>query len=429
VKPNTRGRIHSIRVVVEHGAIQSASQVLGFLSGVLIVRALDKTEYAQYSVVIAIIAAASVIADSGINATVMAIGGRVHGDSAATASLFSRAFRVRYVFGIPIVVLSCAWSSVLLAQNGLSWQGCVLLASIAAFTLLPTMAAGLLRVHYRLELRARYMQVVDIGAALLRLVVVLVGMALGVVSSSFLLFGGLLVSALVFVAFWRGARAGEMLRARPTENASEFWANIRRVLPMTVFLVASEQALLAIASFRGDPTIVAEMSALSRFAVAFVVLNAIVSDIIAPRFSRAPNQLSHLRKMVLGAFSAYFMVVVVFVFSVWLFSPLLLGLLGPGYAGLVFSLVLFAVGYGVANLAQAMNVISQARGWVHWSWTYIPLSIVTLFLCAFVLPLRSIDDVAVMFVLQCSPALVTQLARIAAGLSRVRAQGSPRRTA
>lgn len=189
---------------------------------------------------------------------------------------------------------------------------------------------------------------------------------------------------------------------------------------MTIFLVASEQALLAIASFRGNPEIVAEMAALSRFAVAFVVLNAVVSDIVAPRFSRAANQFPHLRRLIIQAFCGYLAIVVVFVAVVWLASPLLLALLGPGYAGLTGPLVLFAAGYGLANLAQAMNVISQARGWVHWSWLYVPLSILAISACIFVLPLRSVSDVAVMFVLQCTPAVLTQIVRIVSGLSRAK---------
>lgn len=414
------GRARSTRVMLEHGAAQSVSQVLGFVNGILVVRALDKADYAQYSVVIAVIAAAAVIADSGISSTAMAIGGKIHGDRTAMLALFSRAFRVRYIFGLPVIIVACGWIAVLLVQNGLSWDGTALLLSVAAFTLAPTFGAGLLRAYLRLQLRARFMQAVDMGAALLRLVVIGLGIWWGVTSAAYLLMGSLVVAAAVFVAYWAGAGASEIMRADPTPNGREFWAGIRRVLPMTIFLVASEQALLAIASFRGNPEIVAEMAALSRFAVAFVVLNAVVSDIVAPRFSRAPNQFHHLRRLILKAFYGYLAIVVGFVTLVWCAAPLLLALLGPGYTGLVVPLVLFAAGYGLANLAQAMNVISQARGWVHWSWLYVPLSVIAIFVCIFVLPLESVSDVAVMFVLQCTPAVITQVVRILSGLSRAK---------
>lgn len=414
------GRRRSARVMLEHGAAQTVNQVLGFANGILVVRALDKTDYAQYSVVIAVIAAAAVIADSGISATVMAIGGRIHGDRTAMFALFSRAFRVRYLLGLPVIIVACVWTAVLLVQNGLSWDGTAVLLSVAAFTLIPTFAAGLLRAYFRLELRAHFMQAVDIGAAVLRLVIIGLGIWWGVTSATYLLVGGLMVAAAVFVAFWIGAGASEITRTAPTANGSEFWAGIRRVLPMTVFLVASEQALLAIASFRGNPEIVAEMAALSRFAVAFVVLNAVVSDIVAPRFSRAPNQYHHLRKLMTQAFCGYLAIVIMFVALVWAAAPLLLALLGPGYAELTGPLVLFAAGYGLANLAQAMNVISQARGWVHWSWLYMPLSAIAISVCIFVLPLQSVSDVAVMFILQCTPAVMTQIVRILSGLSRAK---------
>ncbi|WP_249404142.1 oligosaccharide flippase family protein [Microbacterium sp. CFBP 13617] len=413
-------RRRSARVMLEHGAAQSVSQILGFVNGILVVRALDKADYAQYSVVIAVIAAAAVIADSGISSTVMAIGGRIHGDRAAMSALFSRAFRVRYLFGFPVIIIACGWAAVLLLQNGLAWDGTALLLSVTAFTLFPTFAAGLLRAYFRLRLRARFMQSVDIGAALLRLAVIGLGMWWGAISAAYLLVGGLVVAAAILIAFWIGAGASEMVRSEPTSNGREFWAGIRRVLPMTIFLVASEQALLAIASFRGNPEIVAEMAALSRFAVAFVVLNAVVSDIVAPRFSRAANHFLHLRRLMIQVFCGYLAIVVVFVALVWVAAPLLLALLGPGYAGLTGPLVLFAAGYGLANLAQAMNVIGQARGWVQWSWLYVPLSIIAISVCIFVLPLQSVSDVAVMFVLQCTPAVLTQIVRIVTGLSRAK---------
>jgi len=409
-------------VAAQHGAAQTLSQALGFATGVLVVRSLDKPEYAQYSVVIAIVAAAALIADSGINATVMSIGGALHQDKTALAGLFARAFRVRYIFGAPIIAGAGTWAAVLLIQNGATTGDCILFVAILVFTLLPTLAGGLLRVFYRLELRARYMQAVDIGAAVLRLAIVSIGLWFNIASAAYLLVGGLLVATATVAAFAAGSKAGQMMRSTPTDNAPEFWSNIRRVLPMTVFLVISEQALLAIASFRGDPSIVAEMSALSRFAVAFVVLNAVVSDIIAPRFARAPGDWRRLGKLVAGSFFSYLAIVVCFISLVWAASPLLLALLGSGYSNLTLPLVLFAAGYGIANLAQAMNVIGQARGWVHWSWLYIPLSVAALLLCAFVLPLNSVTDVSVMFVVQCTPALLTQVVRILAGLSRARAR-------
>ena len=57
-----------------HGAGQSVAQGAALVSGILIIRALDKPEYAAYSLAIWMIAAVSVVSDAGVGGVLLGLG-------------------------------------------------------------------------------------------------------------------------------------------------------------------------------------------------------------------------------------------------------------------------------------------------------------------------------------------------------------------
>lgn len=405
-------------VAMNHGLAQVGNQFLGFVTGLLIVRNLDKLDYAHYSIPVAIIAAATLLADSGVGAAVTSRAGVSRDDDVALSKLFSAAVRFRFRFGAWVVAGAGLWMMVLLVANGLPFAEALVYLLIVTTAFVPTFASGLLRIFHRAKANVRTLQRIDLTVAFVRLGLTGLAVAVGVVTPVLLLCITLVCALLTYSLARFAARRTLSLTEKGGPPPEEFWRNVRRVLPMTIALVLTEQALLAIVSFRGTPDLVAEMAALSRFAVIFTVMNAVVADVIAPRIASAPARRGPLAKTVVVVGSAYSALCAAVVAGVWVCAPLLLMLLGPQYQGLAVPLTLFAAGYAVAALAQALNLVSQSREWVSWSWIYVPLAVLWLSYSTFVAPMNSVFDAAILFVLQTVLALATQLTRVVAGLVR-----------
>jgi hypothetical protein len=84
-----------VRLLTRFAAMQTLVQAIGALVGILIVRLLDKDEYALFTVATSLQATANVLSDCGINAGLLSVGGRIWRDPAPMGSLVEAAMRLR----------------------------------------------------------------------------------------------------------------------------------------------------------------------------------------------------------------------------------------------------------------------------------------------------------------------------------------------
>ena len=92
--PVIRRALHRARVVGSFAFAQGAVQMIGFLSGILLVRTLDQREYAYFTIANTMQGTINVLADIGISIGLVSIGGRVWKDRRCIGELVSTALRV-----------------------------------------------------------------------------------------------------------------------------------------------------------------------------------------------------------------------------------------------------------------------------------------------------------------------------------------------
>lgn len=398
-----------------HGASQLVIQASGFVTGLIVVRNLAIADYAQYSIAVAIIAATTLLSDSGMSAALMSRGSLLLDDRPSLAAHIRAGLRFRNKFGWAVIVVTCAWLTLLLVGNDATLGEASLYAGLVAVGLVPVLTSGVLLVLFRLELNLRIIRRVGILTSFLRLALVL-GLALAGVMSVWTL---LTVTALVALFYWFVL----MRAARPTLSASHeagderpFFDAVRTTLPVTLSLIAAEQALIAMLTIRGTPEVIAQLNAMARFGVLFVIANSLVSDIAAPLIARTKAIRGVVARRVAGAIAAYVGACALLLLVVMATSPLLVALLGEDYGGLEVPLVIVAAGFAVANVAAAMNLINHGRGWMRWSWTYMPFVALWAILSWVIVDFRDIYAVSLAFLLQGVPALLTQSARAISGI-------------
>jgi O-antigen/teichoic acid export membrane protein len=408
-------------ILGKFASIQLLSQVVAFATGILIVRSLDKTDYAYYSIAIALIAAYTMVADSGISAALLSTGAKHRDDAERLGRLFSTAVRFRGIFGTLIAVPTIGLLLFLLWRNGASPNTLLVSATLVAITFVPVLSITVFQNFHRVEMNYSVLQRVTITIAVARIALIGACALVGIANLTTLLAVGAISSLSGAVYLWAAVHRRISFRAPSnSQDLQLFRRNVQKTLPMTLLLAMSEQLTTLLITFFGSTTVIAEVSALSRFSVAFVIVNAMVSDLGAPLIARTPNVGRLLAKRISGIIGAYAGFAAIGIMLVCLLRTPLLTVLGPSYRGLEAPLLIIAAGAGVLNTAYALNSINQARNWLSYSWIYAPLLVIWATLCALLLDLSDITEAAVMVATLALPALFTQLVRTAHGFRQIR---------
>jgi hypothetical protein len=405
---------HAARRTWKYLASQGAAQVLGFTSGILIVRNLPKDDYAHYSIATAVLATLTLLGDAGMSAILMSGGAQRLADSARLAALFREARRFKLRLGSAVGLAGSAFIVFLLRSNGTTWPQTALIVALCAVTLWPIYSIAVTQTYHRLRLDITRIRRTALYVAALRCAVVALVVVSGSQSVTLLLVVNLACSAITAVAFGRPMRRDLGEGKREPSLREDFARAARRVFPMTLLLVSGEQIFLAILSIRSTPEVVAETNAMSRFAIAFFVVNAAVADIAAPRLARARGRTAVGRWLV-GSLLLYLAFAAAVVLATAALATPLLSLLGPGYAGLEVPLITFAVGFALFYLGYAWDTLNQGRGWINGSWAYIPGIVVWTAWCYWVADLAKAGGSAIAFAALSIPMLITQVVRTSLG--------------
>lgn len=402
--------------VFGHAGAQAFTQLLSFITGVLIVRVLLETQYAQYSICVAVVSALAILTDSGIGATLMARGAQTVHDSVAFSGQFRIAMRVRRFLATPVLVLGSVWTYFLLVQNEAPLELAIICVILTIANVAISLEIGLLQVAHRVHLRLGPLRASAIGQASLRLGLVAVAGALNLTDPAIYLAILLLVS-LLGLGYLRFA-ARPFLVGSPGIDlppVSDYRRGITRTLPMVLLLIAGEQLFLGMISVLGNTVVLAQFSAMSRFGVVFLLLNSLVSDIAAPLIARQSSSLGAVLQGIGSVVATYVVAAGVVVGFVAVLAAPILSILGPRFKGLEIGLILVACGYAVYNVGYCLDYLSQARAWLSGSWVYAPLIVLWFAYSVIFLDLRDVNQVAVSFILQGSVFVITQLFRIVVG--------------
>ena len=169
-----RRALHRARVVGSFALVQGAVQIIGFVSGILLVRKLSQSEYAYFTIANTMQGTINLLADIGISVGLISIGGRVWQD--------------RHRFGRTDQHRPGDATAVRLARHrGRSRQSCISCScsngasarSTAAFLIVAVLAGllfqlslGVLSVVPRLRSNLGESRTIDLTGAIVRLLLI-----------------------------------------------------------------------------------------------------------------------------------------------------------------------------------------------------------------------------------------------------------------
>ena len=377
-QPPSNGRVLLVlRQVGQFASIQVLVQLIGFATGILLVRQLDQHEYAFFTIANTMQGTINILADIGISIGLVSIGGRVWRDGHRFGELVSTGLKLRRKPGAVAVLTVTPLLCFMLLKSGASPSYTLVLILAVLAGLFVQLSLGVLDVIPRLRSDIRQIQKIDLTGSIVRLAI-LIALAFIFLNAGVAALVGSGALLLQFLLLRRYARGVIDLHA--SENPADRQAMIgfiRKQAPNAIFYCLQGQiTILLITIFGHGAGAVAEVGALGRLAMIFAVLGNLITNIFAPAFARCQEarKLAWLYAGIAGGVAAFSLLVVsgaAFLPNEFLF------ILGNRYSHLQSELLLMVGGASLNMVASTLWTLNASRAWITGSWLYIPLTLGT----------------------------------------------------
>lgn len=375
--PIIRRALQRARVVGNFAFVQAAVQVIGFLSGILLIRHLDQREYAYFTIANTMQGTLNILADIGISIGLVSIGGRVWQDRSRFGQLVNTALGLRRKLGAVAVVIVTPILYFMLVKNGASASYSAILIAAVLAGLVVQLSIGVLSVVPRLRSDIGRIQTIDMTGAVARFLVLLALMFLFLNGAVALAVG----SATLLLQYWLLRRyVAGVIDLKAPENSEDRVAMrgfIRSQAANAVFFCLQGQiTVLLITIFSREVSSIAEVGALGRLAMIFAVLSNLLANVFAPAFARCQSRrkLGWQYAAIVGGVACFSLVVI----AVAAFFPRqFLFVLGSKYAHLEHELFLMVTGAVITVMAGTLWSLNAAKAWITGSWLNIPLTLAT----------------------------------------------------
>jgi hypothetical protein len=388
------------------GIFQLLIQGISFACGIFVIRLLPTQEYALYTLANTTLGAMTILADGGIASGVMAQGGQVWQDREQFGKVLATGLDLRKKFAAISLLVFLPVLLYLLHYHGASW----LTASLICASIIPAfftaLSGTLFGIVPKLAQHILPVQKVELGASVGRL-------ALLALSIFFFPLAFVAILAAGLPQFWANFRLKSIARIFVDDKQKpdaairlQIFTMVKRLLPESIYYCISGQLTIWIISILGSTAAVAQVGALGRVSIIFVLISTITAALVVPRFARLPNDSSILFKrflqIQLGLIAAY----VAIVGACWLFSSQILLVLGDKYTGLSRELILLLIGSTISSMSGNSFYLSNNRGWVINPFIPIAVSIASICVGVYFLKISSLEGVLIFNILIAIPQFI-----------------------
>jgi O-antigen/teichoic acid export membrane protein len=381
--------------IAEFGIVQGLVQAVLAIAGLLIARTLPKSEYALFAIANSIQVACNALADLGVGIGVRSIGGRVWNDRKKFGELLHTALGLRQRFGVVAFVVCLPLAAWMFRRNGATIPITIVLCVLIGLAVIPLLGIPVWSTSAQLHGEYRRIQKLDFGNSLVRLA--LIGVFCFLRLNAILAFTAGVVTnwiQMVFLRCWASEKT-EASSGTHAEYRRELIRLSVKTLPNTVFFCLQGQVTLFILTWTGNPSGVADVTALGRVAVLFTVFSVIFSNILGPRFARCqdPKRIRQLYGILLCGTIAS---VAPLVILASLFPKPFLWLLGNQYSGLEKECVFVVAAACLGHIGTTMWNMNSSKAWIAIQAPgFIPAVVGAQLLAAMFLNLREFHDVLI----------------------------------
>ena len=374
---------------------QAGVQIIGAVTGLMLVRWMPKDEYAWLTICGSLLATLGLLADGGIGTAITSMSGRVVGDKNALAQVADACLSVRNRLALLSLVLTLPPFYILLTLSELSPGLATIVLCSAGLMLWPVTGSKFLPISLRIAGHLKSTQVMELSSTFLRCGLTAIVLVAGwrQVYPAFLA-----TVASIGLHAWlagRGVRRVLGMASCTETQRAEVWGFVRALYANHLFFCVQGQIATWIVSFTSGVTEIADIGALSRLTIFFSIFGAMFHYMVLPNVAstKCPKL---VRTKFIVSVSATFGAVLLVLGTSWLLPGPFLWILGGSYSHLGTELPLAFAAQGIGVMNSVIWTFMQVRGWVRLSWLNIPLTLAGYVLGVVVADLRSVAGVLMM---------------------------------
>ncbi len=376
-RPAIRRAFQQARIVGNFAIVQAIVQIIGFCSGILLVRTLEQRDYAYFTIANTMQGTINVLADIGISVGLISIGGRVWRDRHRFGQLVNTALTLRKNLGAIVVIVSTPVLYFLLVRNGATFHYTAVLIVLLLAALFFQLSVNVLSVVPRLRSDIRRIQTIDFTGAICRLLALIALMYFFLNAAVALALAA--ATSFLQYAMLRSYAAGVIDVDAPdnAEDRAAMLGFIRKLAANAIFFSLQGQiTVFLISFFARETSSVAEVGALGRLAMIFAVLGNLLTNVFVPAFARCQSA-KKLRWLYAGIAGGVVAFGVLVLGGAAIFPAQFLFVLGNKYTHLHRELLLMVGGAVLSSVTGTFWALNASRAWVAGSWLYIPLTLAT----------------------------------------------------
>lgn len=354
--------------------LQLSLQAANALTGFMLIRSMDKMNYAWFTVAFGSQTMISVLADCGLTSSLTTLGGPICREPARLSALVEliRRWRLKFMIASFVVILPATWW--MLQKNSASFSQVVAVLILIVLTGYAAIDTAVLIAAKKLSGNLPTILMAESLFSVIRLGFVAVLFAIGGSAITALICSVVAYACeLLFLRF-------HTVRHHETSNESDpSWvpairSQVRHVLPIGIWHCVQGQISTLVLTMFATTGRVAEIGALSRFGFVFVVMMLPLGHFLLPAIARCVDRV-RLRKLINATLASFAISLFVLVLIGNFCSSYCLLLLGPNYQHLEVEFVWYLAATSLATIGHVVWGIALTRGWVHFGWLEIPLTV------------------------------------------------------
>jgi len=338
-------------------------QGLSFVANLLVVRALSVTEYAILTTSFSVLGMLVGLADSGLSAAAMTMGGKHQASEDERSQVLRRCRSLILQTGLAAsLVVVPVWFFMVQRLGGAAGE--IALTGVVLFGgFFVALGLNVFRSFLFLEGRRVMLQKMEAIKTVVRVAFLVVGLSY-LPNAAFVIACG----AVVEVGAWwfcRRSLANLLVKNEPISDQvkSEISRVVWRLMPTSIYRAFSSQLFLLLLVTFGATSSVAGAGALARFVLFYTFVGSLSATIFAPRLARSMGPVARLRKLVTYTVCGWLAAVCVCACVMALAGPIL-SLFGEPYANLTTELRFFMLAACLASMNGVLVGLLNARGWI-----------------------------------------------------------------
>lgn len=408
VVPTFDQTIKWTKILSNFFSFQVALQTVSAITGILIIRALDKQEYALYTILYSMQSAITILSELGVSSVVLSIGGKVWDDRFAFGTLFNSANQLR----IQLLIIATLFITPVMIYLLMSQGGSILFSFLVAVILITDLylkiSTNLMSVIFRFHSEISFLVKTEILAQLLRLFLIFV--AITIYPNTTVLVFLTLIGSVFHNYLLSQATFNKIDKSAPVRSdyKNQMISVVKTQVVYSLFFVLQGQITIFIISFFGRTESISDVGALSRLTLVFNVFLAAVVNFVSPRFSK-DEPISKLRRLYLIVVITFLLFSSIVLLFTTTFSEYFLWLLGSKYDHLSNELLFMVFLTLITSFNGVIYSLNYSRGWINHNWIIIPTTITIQILLASFMDLTAVENVIIFGILSAVPTFALNL--------------------